>query len=204
MNMRVISKIELLEQTAEGNSDIRLEALRVDKELWSPIEAMSSKVTVEDLLETAAENIVKYRVSEKVLLVSVETPGLRVILGDNSLKKTSTILSPKPSYLRRVLFVKCRDGGNCGVIYEFRPSRQLVVYEGAIELLKSIDYDFIILECDDYKRILFPHELSMPAVKSEVKKTKRRRRRHVKSKRSRKRKEKTKKPGSKKSRRSKR
>jgi hypothetical protein len=199
--MRVISKIELLEQVTESDTTVRLEALRVDREMWNPIEVEGGRATLEDLVEIAAENIVKYRAGDKVLLVSVEAPGLRVILGDNSLKKTSTVLSPKPSYLRRVLFVKCREGGNCGVIYEFRPSSQLVVYEGSIELLKNIDYDFIVLECDDYKRILLTHELSMSVVKSEVKKTRKKRRKRVVSKKSERKKKRTKRSRSRKSKR---
>jgi len=189
--MQIISKIEMLDHVAESNGIIRLEALRVGREIWNPIEAGNVKITIDDLVEIAAENLVKYRDSEKTLLVTVETPGLRVIHGGNPVKKASTVLSPKPSYLRRILFIKCRDSVNCDVIYEFKPKIQLVVYEGSIELLKNIDYDFIILECEDYKRVLFPYELSIPAIKDQAKKPRKKRRKQKEVKTCREKKKKT-------------
>ncbi|MFZ8783315.1 MAG: hypothetical protein ACO2OR_04960 [Desulfurococcaceae archaeon] len=182
--MKVISRIELLEPVLESSGSIRVKVLRVAKELWSPLEAGSAKITIDNLVEVAAENVVKHRSPEKLVLASVEAPGLKVILGENLLKGALTVLSPKPSYLKRILFVKCESSEKCSIVYEFRPSSQVLVYEGLIEVSQSINYDFIILECEDYKRIMLPHELMLPPVKSEVEKTKKaRRRRRAKSKR---------------------
>jgi len=179
--MQIILKVELLEPVSESDSSVRLGALRINKELWNPIEAGSAKVTVESLLEIAAENIVKHRSTDRLVLASVEAPGLRVVLGENLLKGSFTVLSPKPSYLRRVLFIKCKNG-KCEIVHEFRPKSQLLVYEGSIELIRNIDYDLVIFECEDYRRVLLPHELLLPAVKSEVKKTRKSRRKKKKSK----------------------
>ena len=179
--MQIILKVELLEPVLESDSNVRLGALRINKELWNPIEADSAKVAVDSLLEIAAENIVKHRSADKLVLVSVEAPGLRVVLGENLLRGSSTVLSPKPSYLRRVLFVKYKNG-KCEVVHEFRPKSQLLVYEGSIELIQNIDYDFIIFECEDYKRVLLPHELLLSVVKSEVRKAKKTRRKKKRSK----------------------
>ncbi len=186
--MQVASRIELLEQVFESDSCVRVGALRIVEELWSIHEVNAARITINELVEVGAENIIKYRTSGKVLLVTAEIPGLRVVLGENTLKNTSTIISPKPSYLRRLLFVKCRGSVKCEVVYEFKPRSQVLVYEGSIELLKSIDYDFIILECEDYRRVILRHELTLPVIKNAIKtnrrkkkkqrtRTKRRRRR---------------------------
>jgi hypothetical protein len=173
--MQVASRIELLEQVFESDSHVRIGALRIDKELWNICEVNATRITIDELVEVAAENIIKHRTSGKVLLVTAEIPGLRVILGENALKNVSTIISPKPSYLRKLLFVKCKGSEKCIVVYEFKPRSQVLVYEGAIELLKNIDYDFIILECEDYKRVILRHELTLPVIKNNVKTGRRKR-----------------------------
>jgi len=177
--MQVASRIELLEQVFESDSCVRVGALRINKELWSIHEVNAAKITIDDLVEVAAENIIKHRTSGKVLLVTAEIPGLRVVLGENTLKNTSTIISPKPSYLRRLLFVKCKSNEKCEVIYEFKPRSQVLVYEGSIELLESIDYDFIILECEDYWRVILRHELTLPTIKNTVKTTRRKKKKQI-------------------------
>lgn len=70
------------------------------------------------------------------------------MIGEGETLKGSTATSPKPQYLGRVLLVKCVEPSNCKVVYEFRPSSQLLIYEGDL-LIQGIDYDFIVVECSE-------------------------------------------------------
>lgn len=176
--MNVAVKVLKLSPKIEDDGVVSISGYNVREEKWILREIPSNtQVNVIDkLLEVAAEYSVKERSPDTLTLSEVETPGLRVVLGDGGQFNPSTVLTPKPSYLRKMIFVKCNDTSNCNIVYEFKPTSQLIVYEGSINT-GNIDYDFIVLECDDHVRVLFPHELSQPRVKQMTKRARKKRKR---------------------------
>lgn len=170
--MKAIVKVIKLAPVNEKDNTVSISGYVVNEEKWEFRELSNDaqRALIDRLLETAAEYIVKERNFNTFTLSEVETPGLRVMLGDGELGEASTILIPKPSYLRRVLFVKCEETSNCKVVHIFRPSSQLIVYEGSISINSDMNYDFVILDCDDHIRVIFPHELSQPRVRQVTRK----------------------------------
>lgn len=181
ISLRIATKVLKLATRSEKDGPVLVSGYYVNEEKWETREIPGDikEDGITKLLEVAAEYTVKERDSSEFLLVEVEAPGLRVVLGESGQLAASTVITPKPSYLRRMLFVKCVDSSNCKVVHEFKPSSQLMVYEGSIEV-KDIDYDFIVVECGDHVRIVFPHELMQPRVKQKTPKSKRKRKKRKK------------------------
>ncbi|MEM4718176.1 MAG: hypothetical protein QXE81_05400 [Desulfurococcaceae archaeon] len=173
--MRIIAKVLKLRQKSEENSLISVTGYYVEEENWNTHE-IGEEVTsiINKLLEVAAEYTTKEREESIMVLTEVETTGMRVIIGESNGIEASTVLVPKPSYLRRILFYKCDQHGTCKTIHEFRPGSQIILYEGSLNTAK-IDFDFAILECGEFTRVLFPHELVQP--KAKTRETRRRKRR---------------------------
>jgi len=190
-SLKIVAKVLKLQQKEDGDSNVTVSGYYVEEEKWDMRELAEEnldKDVITKLLEVAAEYMVKERASNEFLLTEVETTGLRVMLGEGGRFESSTVLIPKPSYLRRILFAKCQGENNCTVVYEFKPSSQIILYEGTLAV-KNIDFDLAILECGDHVRVLFPHELVQPRTKlreKSVRKRKTRRKRKKKKSSSRK------------------
>lgn len=185
--MKAIVKVLKLAPVNEKDDTVSISGYIVNEEKWEFRELSSDAqhALIDRLLEMAAEYVIKERSLHMFTLSEAETPGLRVMLGDGELPETSTVLTPKPSYLRRVLFVKCEETSNCKVVHVFRPSSQLIVYEGSMSIDSSLDYDFVILDCDDHIRVIFPYELSQSRVRQTTRKASKKRKkkkRHISSK----------------------
>lgn len=173
--MNVIVKVLKLSPKMESNHMVGISGYNVREEKWILREIPSNVQVnlIDKLLEVAAEYSVKERNPDTLTLLEIETPGRRVVLVDGGRFSSSTVLTPRPSYLRKATFVKCNDANNCKAVYEFKPCSQLIVYEGSINA-GNMDYDFIVFECDDYVRVLFPHELFQPKVKHKARKKRKR------------------------------
>ncbi len=168
--MRIATKLLKLKPVEERVGGIALTGYRVVEEKWELREVEDLKPgesVINKLLEIAGEYLVRERSADTFNVLEVETLGQRVVIGEGEALKGSTVISPKPQYLRRVLLVKCFEPTNCKVVYEFRPSSQLLVYEGDL-LIHGIDYDFIVVECSEYTRLLFPHELALSKAKVKI------------------------------------
>lgn len=185
-SLKIAAKILRLRRKEDKDDAVELSGYYVEEEKWDVKELSEEnfdKDTITKLLEIAAEYLVMDRSSGAFVLTEVETTGLRVTLGEGGQFEASTILVPKPSYLRRILFAKCHSTNNCTIVHEFRPSSQIIVYEGTL-MTKNLDFDLAIIECGDHVRIIFPHELIQPKVKLQEKPARRKTRRKRKKKKS--------------------
>lgn len=170
--------VKLIKLTPDKLEDdvLIISAYKVSEERWELREVNKEGRGVDSLLEVASEYIVKERSSESLLLVEVEGLGLKVLIGETLLTRGGTIISQKPSYLRRVLLFKCNGTGRCSPKHEFSPRTQVIVYDGEL-VVKDTDFDFLVVECEDTSRIVLPHELVLPQVRVETSKKKRSKRR---------------------------
>ncbi|MEM3925970.1 MAG: hypothetical protein QXU13_00040 [Desulfurococcaceae archaeon] len=194
--MKVVSKIQLLTPVNINDNGFHLQLYKIEEEKWIENDVAIENVNTDKLLEIAAKEIVSLmplmKNREGYIFVTTESPGLSVTIGEGNPPKTETIISPKPEHLRRILFIRYDSTGNTRTVYEYRPSMESVVYDGYISLPSNVQYDIILIETSDNTRILLPHELYMPSIKTLSKparkiRSKRRRRKHSrkKSKRSR-------------------
>lgn len=170
-----VKLIKLIPVKIEDNA-LSLSAYRVSEERWELHDVSGEGRGVDSLLEVASEYLVRERSNEALVLVEVEGLGLKVLIGETLLSRGGTIISQKPSYLRRILVFKCDQTGKCSPKYEFSPKTQVVVYDGEL-VVKDLDFDFLVLECEDAQRIILPHELVLPHVRIETGKKRRGRRR---------------------------
>jgi hypothetical protein len=162
-SLRIVAKVLKLKRVEEESDRVSLSGFRVESEKWDMREVLGKVEgdVVSKLLEVAGEYLVKEKSSDSFVLTEVETLGQKVVIGEGGDLGASTVLIPKPQYLRRVLFVKCNEPSSCRTIYEFKPSSQLIVYEGEL-VPRSLDYDLAIVECSEHTRIVFPQELVLP------------------------------------------
>ena len=182
LTLQVAVKVLKLKPLVVGDNYVELSAYIVDSEKWElREETVEGTKTIDKLLEVASEYLVKERPMETgMVLVETESPGLRVVLGEERQVSATTIMFPKPTYLRKIVLYKCKDS-KCNVIHTFKPEGQLVVYDGSIRV-KTPDFSFLVIECEDLSRVVFPHELSLPLVKTEAEVKKHRKRRKKRSK----------------------
>lgn len=185
-SLKIATKILKLKQVEEKDDNVSITGFRVEDEKWDIKEVDSEESrekVINKLLEVAGEYMVHEKTSDSLVLIEVETLGQKVIIGEGGDLNASTVLIPKPQYLRRILFIKCTEPTNCRVVYEYKPSSQFIVYEGNLSI-NNIDYDFIVLEGNEYTRIIYPHELLLPKPKPKIeeKKKKKRRKKSKKSK----------------------
>lgn len=185
-SLKIATKILKLKQVEEKDDNVSITGFRVEDEKWDIKEVDSEESrekVINKLLEVAGEYMVHEKTSDSLVLIEVETLGQKVIIGEGGDLNASTVLIPKPQYLRRILFIKCTEPTNCRVVYEYKPSSQFIVYEGNLSI-NNIDYDFIVLEGNEYTRIIYPHELLLPKPKPKIeeKKKKKMRKKSKKSK----------------------
>lgn len=180
-SLKIVAKVLKLKQKKESDQALTISGYYVEEEKWNmhDVEVDPSSI-VNKLLEVAAEYTTRERKEDTFTLTEVETTGMRVAIGESTNISSSTIIVPKPTYLRRIVFYKCNEHGNCSPVYEYRPKSQLIVYEGDLGV-SGIDYDFAVVECSDITRVIFPHELIQSRVKSTEDGKKRKRRRKTRS-----------------------
>jgi len=165
--------MKLLEQSDEDWAELDLDL--------DPREGNGGKL-LEKMLEIAGNKLTTWMSREgkddSYKFVGVEAPGASTIIGEGSVAGVETLLAPKPTPLIRVRLVKVEGNEKYRVIHEFKPSRESIVYEGAI-LVKDpkLDYDLILVETPEDTRILLPHELVLPPLKLSTETSKRKRRR---------------------------
>jgi len=178
-SLKIATKILKLKQVEEKDNYVSITGFRVEDEKWDVKEVSSEESrekVINKLLEVAGEYMVHEKTSDSLVLIEVETLGQKVVIGEGGDLNASTVLIPKPQYLRRILFVKCTEPTNCRVVYEYKPSSQFIVYEGNLSI-NNIDYDFIVLEGNEYTRIIYPHELLLPKPKPKIEEKKKKKRR---------------------------
>lgn len=178
--VKVVVKSMKLMDKLESDQRISIRGYSIVEEKWEIRDIENTQISRQDLIKKLIEIAAEYNIKERglnyFLLTEVESPGLRVLLGDDKGSDRPMYITLKPSYLRRISFVKCIDINQCNVVYEFKPSSQTIVYDGYIDR-DNVEFDFAVIECDDHVRILFPHELISPRLKQRsVEKKKRRRR----------------------------
>lgn len=173
-----MTRVLKLSTKLQEDPAVTITGYHVDEEKWEALEVpngVAKAEIIDKLIEIAAERVIKERASGAFILAEVETPGLRVVLGDGGQDSGLAVISPKPSYLRRILLVKCREAERCEAIHEFKPSSQMIIYDGVLEV-RDRGYDFAIIEGEDDTRVVFPHELVQPKVRERRQRKKKRKR----------------------------
>ncbi|ADV65157.1 hypothetical protein Desmu_0853 [Desulfurococcus mucosus DSM 2162] len=142
---------------------------------------------LEKMLEVAGNQLVTWLAREGEAgcyrFVNAEAPGVSITLGEGSVEGVETLLALKPSHLIRVRLVRFEEPEKYHVVYEFKPSRESMVYEGFITVKNpELRYDLILVDTAEDTRIILPHEMVLPQLKLGEKRTRRtKRRRKTKS-----------------------
>lgn len=151
----------------------------VEEDEWSLVEVDEmGENMLNKMMEIAGNELARIRPRDHYAFVTVESPGLSVIIGEGLVEGSRTILSPKPSPLKSIKLIRVvGEEGKYEVVAEIKPEGEKYVYDGLIELPPDISYDLILVETSEDRRIIMPSELLLPAVKAETGGQKRRKRR---------------------------
>lgn len=178
----IVKKTKLIPRDFEENG-VKLRVYEASEEKWDTVELKlrDPSELMNRMIEVAGNEIVMEHPSGEYVYVTVESPGLSVTIGEGEVQEALTLLSPKPSSLRRLKLLKMDESGNLRVVREIRPPGEVLVYDGYLWVPQDISYDLVLVETVDDVRVLFPHELVLPQIKiGEAKKRKRRRSRSAK------------------------
>ncbi len=176
----------------------------IEREDWSE-HSIRSKTNVLDKMLIHAQNIVSMldssgELKDKYVVVEVELPGLKAMRCEGKVSGSSTILYPIPSPITRMVFLK-KENEELKPVYTIEFKGEKWVYDSII-YDKDLEYDAILVETPEDKRLVLKEELITPTrsklVEEKRKKTRKRRRKKKKSKKKSKRRRKRKKKSGKK------
>lgn len=171
----IVKKMRLVSRDFEEEG-VKLRVYDASEERWEALELKlrDSSELMNRMIEVAGNEIVREHPSGEYVYVTVEAPGLSVTIGEGEVQEALTLISPRPSSLRRVKLLKADGSGSLRVVKEIKPPGEVLVYDGYLWVPQDISYDLVLVETVDDARVLFPHELILPQIK--IGETKKRRR----------------------------
>lgn len=174
----MVKKMRLIPRDFEEGG-VKLRVYDASEERWEALELKlrDSSELMNRMIEVAGNEVVMEHPSGEYVYVTVEAPGLSVTIGEGEVQEALTLISPRPSSLRRVKLMKADESGNLRAVKEIKPPGEVLVYDGYLWIPQDVSYDLVLVETVDDVRVLFPHELILPQIKiGEAKKRRRSRR----------------------------
>lgn len=185
MAQKALRKVVDLVPMSVDDGSARALLFTPEEKAWDEVEAEPS---LEKLMAVAANTLAHDPPPGGAFrFVEVEAPGLRFVLGEGAVSGTETVLSPLPTHVKSIKFVKM-EGEKPVIVHELKPSGLAIAFEGGLALKGGGEFDLVIVEGAELTRLLFPHELLLERIKAGEKKARRRRksRKKAKAKKSRK------------------
>jgi len=185
--LKFFIKVKSLKPILQYSDYADITLYTIESEDWR-IEEIHVSGSVLDKMLVDAQNIItildtRGLLNDKLGLVEIETTGLKVTRCDGRGVDAKTLLYPIPKPVRRIVFLK-KKGELLEPVHSVDLTGELWVYDSVLNI-KNSDFDAILVETIDDKRVVLKHELSTStlAVKPGVKtKKKRKRARRKKSK----------------------
>jgi len=185
--LKTIVKTKLLRPKRYSDNKVEVMVYEIEHEDWSE-HNIRSKTSVLDKMLTHAQNIVSMldssgELKDKYVVVEVELPGLKAMRCEGKVSESSTILYPIPSPITRMVFLK-KENEELKPVYTVEFKGENWVYDSII-YDKDLEYDAILVETPEDKRLVLKEELITPTrsklVEEKRKKTRKRRRKKKKT-----------------------
>jgi len=152
----------------------------IESEDWR-IEDIHVSGSVLDKMLVDAQNIMTTLqagglLDDKLGLVEIETTGLKVTRCDGRSVDAKTLLYPIPKPVRRIVFLR-KKNDHLEPVHSVDLTGELWIYDSVLNI-KNSDFDAILVETIDDKRVILKHEFStsIQTIKPIVKTKKRRKR----------------------------
>ena len=165
--VKVLAKTVYYEPRKIGNDAVRITLLERIEAEWSEHNLRKHEKLIDRMLVLAHNNVIRHMSSvggeNKYIFSEVEAPGLRAIVGDGQIKDTETLLFLKPEPITRIVVLKKnKETDMLEKILELNISKELWCYETKLEFLKNMEWDAILVESPERKRIILREETKLP------------------------------------------
>jgi len=191
LSIKAIVKTRVLKPTLYSDEHVDIVLYEIVDEEWDTHVFRASSNLIDKMLAYANNKIVlKQSMSGMIdgyIFSEVEATGFKTVRGEGLVKNIETILYPIPQPLRRIAFLKKIDG-ELKQVHEIKPPGEYWIYETTL-VTKDLDYDAILIETSEDRRIVLREEIIIPHIKTTSEEVGKKRRKKRKSRR--KKKEKT-------------
>ena len=165
--VKVLAKTVYYEPRKIGTDKIRLTLLERIEAEWSEHNLRKHEKLIDRMLVLAHNNVVRHLSSvgadNKYVFSEVEAPGLRAIVGEGQIKDAETLLFLKPEPVTRVVVLRRnKETGMLEKITEINVSKELWGYETKIELPEDMEWDALLVESPERKRLILKEEIKLP------------------------------------------
>ncbi len=165
--VKVLAKTVYYEPRKIGNDTVRITLFERIEAEWSEHNLRKHEKLIDRMLVLAHNNVIRHMSSvggeNKYIFSEVEAPGLRAIVGEGQIKDTETLLFLKPEPITRIVVLKKNKETNIlEKILELNISKELWCYETKLEFLKNMEWDAILVESPERKRIILREEAKLP------------------------------------------
>ncbi|MEM1742020.1 MAG: hypothetical protein QXJ36_06620 [Desulfurococcaceae archaeon] len=202
--MKIIVKTKFFKPIVFSDNNFNILLYELIDEKWFENTIRSRRELLDELLAVAQNTISLIESSgelrDKYVYVEVEYPGLKASRGDGRVENVETIVFPIPMPLKTIVFYK-RSNGELIEVNRIDFKQEKWIYDSFIKSTE-VDFDAILVESIENKRIILREELILPhsirvtsGVEGEKKRSRRRRRRAKKTSQRRKQKRKKSKTG---------
>ncbi|MEM1675916.1 MAG: hypothetical protein QXX35_03470 [Desulfurococcaceae archaeon] len=202
--MKIIVKTKFFKPIVFSDNNFNILLYELIDEKWFENTIRSRRELLDELLAVAQNTISLIESSgelrDKYVYVEVEYPGLKASRGDGRVENVETIVFPIPMPLKTIVFYK-RSNGELIEVNRIDFKQEKWIYDSFIKS-SEVDFDAILVESIENKRIILREELILPhsirvtsGVEGEKKRSRRRRRRAKKTSQRRKQKRKKSKTG---------
>ncbi len=213
--MKALVKTLVLKPEYLEDDRVKILLYKVSDEEWDSHIFRGSTNLLDKMLAYANNRVIMKSTTlkdlEGYIFSEVEVTGLKASRGEGVVKNVETILYPRPQPLQRIVFLKKEDS-MLKPVHEVKLDGEYWVYDSAI-IVKNLEYDAILIETLEDKRIVLREEIIIPTRKKigettkslkkkrRKRKTRKKKKTSAKKKKSRRKRSKRKKKGRKKSRR---
>ncbi len=182
---RALARVVVYRPCVREVDGLRIVGYDLDERDWkkivfrSRIERLVNRMSVE-----ASRLAYNYREDNAYTYAYIIAPGLVVFEGEGETSGSKTILYPMMTRLEKIKLLKKKDD-RLEVVKELDIGKEFYVYDGWIELEKSIEFDALALETEQGTRIVLKEELYIPIqarIKTKEKKAKKKKKRKKKAK----------------------
>ncbi len=194
--MKVIAKTKFFKPVTVRDDKVELLLYVIEDEKWIEHTFRSSKTSNLEKMLIYAQNLLSItqsttNVKNKYVVVEVESPGLKALRVEGTVSNVHAILFPVPQPVKTIAFFKKEDG-ELREVHRINFNKEYWIYDSAI-YVKDLEYDSILIETIEDKRIVFKDEIMVPIRSKVIGKKERKKIRRKKKKRRTRKSEKTKK-----------
>lgn len=164
--LKTIVKTRFFKPVSIENNGVNILVYELVDEKWSTSNIKSRENLLDKLLVIAQNTLSTLESSgelrDKYVFVEVEYPGLRASRGDGRVEGSEVIVFPIPQPLKTIVFLK-KEGNELVEVNKIVFKQEKWIYDSIIRI-SNMDYDALLVESIENKRIILREELLSPKI----------------------------------------